>query len=127
MIQIGTTLNVIDNSGAKKAYCIKIIQGYKKRYARLGEIILVVIKTLRKRRRLLSKVKKGELYRALIVRTKTKNKHLVSDNFYFLENAVILFTKQNKILGTRIFGSISNNFRYTKYMRLISISGGIVS
>jgi len=127
MIQSGTYLNVIDNSGAKKAYCIKIIQGYKKRYARLGEIILVVIKTLRKRRRLLSKVKKGELYRALIVRTKTKSTHPVSDNFYFLENAVILFTKQNKILGTRIFGSISSNFRYTKYMRLISISGGIVS
>jgi len=127
MIQIGTTLNVIDNSGAKKAYCIKIVQGHQKRYAHLGEIILVVIKALRKRRRSLSKVKKGELYRGLIVRTKVKNSYAFSDTFCFLENAIILLTKQNKFLGTRVFGSIINTFRYTKYMRLISISGGTVS
>ena len=127
MIQIGTTLNVIDNSGAKKAYCIKIIQGYKKRYAKLGDIILVSIKMLRKKRRSLSKVKKGEMYRALIVRTKSKNPILSSDNFYFLENSIILFTKQNKFLGTRVFGAISKNFRYTKYMRLIAMSSGFIS
>ena len=127
MIQIGTALNVIDNSGAKKAYCIKIIQGHQKRYAGLGEVILVAIKALRKRRRSLSKVKKGEMYRALIVRTKVKTSYSFSDTFSFLENAIILFTKQNKFLGTRIFGSIANTFRYTKYMRLISISGGGVS
>jgi len=127
MIQIGTMLNVIDNSGAKKAYCIKIIQGYKKRYARLGDLILVSIKMLRKKRRSLSKVKKGEMYRALIVRTKHKNPSLSADNFYFLENSIILFTKQNKFLGTRVFGAISKNFRYTKYMRLIAMSSGFIS
>ena len=87
MIQIGTTLNVIDNSGAKKAYCIKIIQGYKKRYARLGEIILVVIKTLRKRRRLLSKLsinnvklyfekKKSQFKNSSFVRITAKKRNL---------------------------------------------------
>ena len=59
MIQIGTHVNIIDNSGGKKAYCIRIIGGYKKRYAFLGDVILVAIQSLRKRRRALSKVKKG--------------------------------------------------------------------
>lgn len=127
MIQTGTTLNVIDNSGAKKAYCIKIRQGYKKRYAAIGDIILVAIKTLRKKRRSLSKVKKGEMYHALIIRTKTPKAYPFFDNFNFLENAVILFTKQNKFLGTRIFGSIIKQFRYTKYMRLLSMSSGFIS
>ena len=63
MIQVGTTLNVIDNSGAKKVYCIRIIKGSNKRYAYLGDSILVVVKTLRKKRRVLSKVKKGEIHR----------------------------------------------------------------
>jgi len=127
MIQTGTFLNVIDNSGAKTAECIKIIQGYKKRYAVIGDIILVSIKSLRKKRRSFSKVKKGEMYQALIIRTKSKKFYPFCDNFNFLENAVILFTKQNKFLGTRIFGSIIKHFRYTKYMRLISMSSGFVN
>jgi large subunit ribosomal protein L14 len=127
MIQIGTNLNVIDNCGAKKAYCIKIVKGFKKRYAFLGDIILVAIKTIRKRRKVLSKVKKGEMYRALIVRTKSKNSYPFQDQLSFLENSVILFNKQNKFMGTRIFGSIAKKFRYTKYMRLLFMSGGFIS
>ena len=127
MIQIGTSLNVIDNSGAKKAYCIKVIKGFKKRYAFLGDIILVAIKTIRKRRKAFSKVKKGELYKALIVRTKKKNFYKYNDQFSFHENAVILFNKQNKFLGTRVFGSLPKTFRYTKYMRLLFMSGGFIA
>lgn len=126
MIQIGTSVNIIDNSGGKKAYCIRIVGGSKKRYAFLGDLILVAIQSLRKRRRALSKVKKGELYTALIVRTKSKNVYSSTDTFYFLQNSVILFNKQNKFLGTRIFGPMIQTFRYTKYMRLISMSSGIL-
>ena len=126
MIQIGTHLNVIDNCGAKKVYCIKIIKGFKKRYAFLGDLILVAIKAIRKRRKLLSKVKKGEIYRALIIRTKSKNFYTFSDNFSFFTNSVILFNKQNKFIGTRIFGAIPKKFRYTKYMRLLFMSSGFI-
>jgi large subunit ribosomal protein L14 len=72
MIQVGTVLNVSDNSGAKKVYCIRVINGSKKKYACLGDLILVVVKSLRKKRRSLSKVKKGDIFNALIVRTKKK-------------------------------------------------------
>ena len=110
MIQVGTSVNIIDNSGGKKAYCIRIIGGSKKRYACLGDCILIAVQALRKRRRALSKVKKGELYRALIVRVKSKGLNSLSDKSYFLENSVILLNKQNKFLGTRVFGPIKNIF-----------------
>jgi large subunit ribosomal protein L14 len=83
MIQVGTVLNVSDNSGAKKVYCIRVINGSKKKYACLGDLILVVVKSLRKKRRSLSKVKKGDIFNALIVRTKKKNVSRISDSFFF--------------------------------------------
>jgi large subunit ribosomal protein L14 len=73
MIQNGTFLNVIDNSGAKQVYCIKILTGYKKRYAGIGDIIVVSVKSLRLKRRVTSKLKKGDVMKALIVRTKTSS------------------------------------------------------
>jgi len=124
MIQVGSILSVIDNSGAKKVVCIKIMKGFKKRYAFLGDVILVSVKKLRKKRRALSKVKKGEIYRALIVRLKTKSFSETLDAFSCIENSVVLFSKQNKFIGTRVFGSILKFFRYTKYMRLIFMSNG---
>jgi large subunit ribosomal protein L14 len=127
MIRISSSLSVIDNCGAKKAYCIGLIKGPNKKHAVLGDLILVVVKTLRKKRRLLSKVKKGELYPALIVRTKRKNNYSFSDSFNFLENSVILLNKQHKFIGTRIFGCIPKTFRSTKFMRIISLSAGSFS
>jgi large subunit ribosomal protein L14 len=127
MIQSGTFLNVIDNSGAKLVCCIKVMRGFKRRYASMGDVVLVSVKTLRKKRRLFSKVKKGEIYRALIIRTKIGVNYISSDNLKFLTNSVVLLKRQNKLIGTRVFGSISKNFRYTKYMRLVSLSAGLVS
>ena len=124
MIQVGSILNVIDNSGAKKVSCIKVIKGFKKRYAFLGDNILVSVKKLRKRRKALSKVKKGEIYQALIVRLKTKSFSKTCDGVSCIENSVVLLNKQNKFIGTRVFGSILKFFRYTKYMRLIFMSNG---
>ncbi len=127
MIQVGTVLNVSDNSGARKVYCIRVLNGSRKKYARLGNLILVVVKSLRKKRKSLSKVKKGDIFRALIVRTRTKSISKISDSFSFLENSVVLLTGQNKFVGTRILGSLPKNFRVTSYMRLLSLCGGSVS
>lgn len=126
MIQKGSYLNVIDNSGAKKVCCIEVLCGYRRRYAELGDIILVSIKSLRKKRKKQSKVKKGSIMKALIVRTQ---RPYVSKNFvYFIfnSNSVIIINKQNKFVGTRIFGPILYSFKYTRFWKLISLSSGIL-
>ena len=127
MIQNGSYLNVIDNSGAKTVYCIKVISGYKRRYAFIGDLITVSIKILRSKRRSSSKTKKGEIYRAVVVRTKQKKTLFSGDNIHFFENSVVLLNKQNKFLGTRVFGSVPKILRYTKFLKIISLSSGIVS
>jgi large subunit ribosomal protein L14 len=126
MIQVGTNLNVIDNSGAKKAYCIKIYGGFQRRYAVTGNIILISIKSLRKKRRFASKTKKGEIHKALIVRTKAIQKLHSNDSFFFLENSIVLINKKNKLIGTRIFGSMPKTLRSTKFLRLAMVSAGMV-
>nr|NP_038193.1 ribosomal protein L14 [Synura synuroidea]AAF36959.1 ribosomal protein L14 [Synura synuroidea] len=127
MIQKNSYLKVIDNSGVKTVCCISIGKGFNKKSAKLGDIILVSVKSLRTKRKLYSKIKKGEICKALIVRT--KNKIVLSrwcEHFYFTENSVVLFTKQEKFLFTRVFGGISNFFRYSKYLRIISLSSGLL-
>jgi large subunit ribosomal protein L14 len=126
MIQIGTFFNVIDNSGARKVCCIKILKNYKKRYAFLGDVILISIKSIRTKRKITSKVKKGEIYKAIIIRTINGTKKQASGYLTFFENSVILLNKKNKFLGTRIFGSVPSFFRRTKYLRLLSLASGSI-
>ena len=126
MIQNGSYLNVIDNSGAKKVYCIKVISGYKRRYAFVGDLITVAVQKLRSKRRIFSKTKKGEIYKAIIVRIK-KNKHFFSgDQIRFFDNSVVLLNKQSKYLGTRVFGIVPRYLRFTKYLKVVSLSSGVV-
>ena len=127
MILIGSYLNVIDNSGAKKVACIKIDTSCKKRYAFSGDTILVTVKSLRSKRRVFSKVKKGELFNALIIRTKNHKKDFFNNKFSFLQNSVVLLTRQKKLIGTRIFGGVPKFFRFTKYMKLMSLSSGVLN
>lgn len=126
MIQIGSSLNIIDNSGAKLGYCIRIITGYKAQYAGIGDTVLVSIKKVRRNRRDLTKVAKGKIFKALILRVKVNTKKNSGNSYKFLENAAILLTKQNKLIGTRILGLITKEFRYTKFTRLLILSAGIV-
>jgi large subunit ribosomal protein L14 len=125
MIQKGTFLKVIDNSGAKNVCCIRIVSNQKYRYAYTGDILLVSVKKLRAKRRFASKVKKGQLVRALVVRTKKKNSYFSGDNLSFFENSVILLKKNNKLIGTRIFGLLPRSLRYSQYMRLLALCAGV--
>ena len=125
MIQKGTYLNISDNSGAKKVCCLHIYKN-KKNFAKLGDLILVSVKSLRSKKRLKSKVKKGELYKALIIRTKNFQNKQNTFSMSFTENSVILLDKKYKLMGTRIIGPISKEFKKTKYARIISISYALI-
>jgi large subunit ribosomal protein L14 len=128
MIQKGTFLNVVDNSGAKIAYCIYNISNPNSRYALLGNIILVSIKKLRIKRRFASKIKKGALAYGLIIRTKIFRNSFYGDKLKFYENSIILFFKKTyNLIGTRIFGLLPKFFRFTQFMRILSICTGICS
>ena len=124
MIQVGTLLSVVDNSGAKKVRCIKVYPGYKRRYAFIGDLITVSIYSIRKKRRLTSKTRKGEIHKALVVRTKSGLKSATGESLAFFENSVVLLGKQNKFIGTRVLGALPIYFRYTKYLRILSIANG---
>jgi len=119
--------NVIDNSGARDVACIKVSSGYKRRYASIGDVVVVSIKRLRKKRRSASKVKKGEVSKALVVRTKSNNSDYSGKTLNFFENSVVLLNNQNRPIGTRIFGVLPKSFRYTKYLKIVSLSAGLIS
>lgn len=128
MIQNGTFLNVLDNSGAKTVCCIKVSKGYKKRYSNIGDVIVVSVKSIRQRKNVISKVKKGEVVRALIIRIKKRTRVNSSFEFFsFDENAVVLLNKQNKFIGTRVFGPVSTFFRSTRFLKIVSMSSGIIN
>jgi len=126
MIQKQTILNVIDNSGAKFVCCIHVGKGFKQRYAKVGDIINVSVKSLRNKRRQNSKVKKGDVCKALIIRSRMCFTSVFKNDYNsFLENSVVLLSTTNKLFFTRVFGGIPILFRYSKYMRIISLSSGL--
>jgi large subunit ribosomal protein L14 len=128
VIQTGTLLNVIDNSGARTAVCLKVRQGYRRRYANIGDIITVSVKTIRSKRKETIRVKKGEIYKAVILQARAAKRGFCGDFSFFLQNpCIFLLNKQNKILGTRIFGSVLKSFRFSRYLKIISLSSGISS
>lgn len=123
MIQTGSYLNIIDNSGAKKVKCIKILNsGFKQRYSNIGDLVLVSIKSIRFSKNI--KVKKGEIHRALIIKTKTKNFFFNRYTNYH-NNLAVLINKKNKLIGTRIFSTLSQKFKYTRHLKLVTVSSGV--
>ncbi len=126
MIQKGTYFKVVDNSGAKKACCIHVSGGYRKRYGKTGDVVVVSIKSLRAKRREVSKIKKGDVLKALIVKTKVFRPSYSQESISFFENSVVLLNNQNKLIGTRVFGPIEKTFRYTKYLRILSLASGVI-
>jgi large subunit ribosomal protein L14 len=125
MIQKGTFLNVVDNSGAKFASCIQNRSQPSCKYAYLGDLLLVSVKKLRVKRRYASKIKKGVLAYGLLVRTKNFKNSYFGDKIKFYENSVVLFfRKTTNLIGTRIFGFLPFTFRFTQYTRILSICTG---
>jgi large subunit ribosomal protein L14 len=126
MIQKGSYLNVIDNSGAKVVCCFHLFNGFRKRYGCAGALILVSIKSLRSRRKQSSKVKKGEIFRAVVVRTAISKLSVTGAKVFFKENSVVLLNKQMKPVGTRVFGTIFNSIRFGKFLKVASLSSGLI-
>ena len=126
MIQQQTLLRVADNSGAKIAKCIKVLGGFKRQFGYVGDIIIVSIQHLRNKSKITSKVKKGEIYKALIIRTKTKIKRKDNICSFFNENAISLLNKQNSPIATRIIGPVSRKLKTRKNQKFVSISLGLV-
>ncbi len=127
MIQVGSYLKVVDNSGVRFVYCIHIPGGYRRRYARLGDTVTVVVNRLRKRRRQFSKLKQGQIVTGLIVRSKINKSYFFNDKISFFENSVILLNKKNQLFGTRIFGLLPKNLRYSRFMKIIVLAKGLKS
>ncbi len=126
MIQVGSYLRVCDNTGAKDVCCVKVMKGYRKRYASIGDVVLVSVKSLRSKRRSKAKIQKGILTRALILRTKSKVISKDGTEMSFLNNSVVLLNRQNKPLGTRILGGVPKLIRYTRYMKVASMASGLL-
>jgi len=125
MIQSGSYLNIIDNSGAKRVFCIKIVNcGFKQRYAGIGAVILVSIKKIKFAKN--NKVKKGEICKALVVKIKKQKYSSFRNYIKFSENAAILLNKKNKLLGSRILKKIPKYLKYTKFLKLASLAPGLI-
>lgn len=118
MIQQMTELEVADNSGAKRLRCIKVLGGSKRRYATIGDIIVVSVKEAIPK----AKVKKGDVKRAVIVRTKKEIKRTDGSTIRFDENSAVLVTDTGEPLGTRIFGPVARELRAKKFVKIISLA-----
>jgi len=118
MIQMQTNLDVADNSGAKKVMCIKVLGGSHRRYAAIGDIIKVSIKDAIPR----GKVKKGEVYSALVVRTKKGVRRQDGSLIRFDGNAAVILNANLQPLGTRIFGPVTRELRNERFMKIISLA-----
>ncbi len=118
MIQVETKLNVADNSGARKIQCIKVLGGSKRKYASVGDVIVVTIKEAIPRGR----VKKGEIVKAVVVRTAKDIRRPDGSSIRFDSNAAVLISPQGEPIGTRIFGPVTRELRAKNYMKIISLA-----
>ena len=118
MIQSETNLEVADNSGARRVQCIKVLGGSKRKYASVGDVIVVTVKEAIPRGR----VKKGEILQAVVVRTAKDIQRRDGTAIRFDSNAAVLINKQGEPIGTRIFGPVTRELRTKQYMKIISLA-----
>ncbi len=118
MIQMQSTLTAADNSGARRLMCVKVLGGSKRRYARVGDIIKVTVKEAIPR----GKVKKGELYHAVVVRTRKGVRRPDGSVIRFDSNAAVLLNNQFQPIGTRIFGPVTRELRNERFMKIVSLA-----
>ena len=118
MIQAETRLTVADNSGAKTLYCIKVLGGSRRRYASVGDIIVVSVKEAIPN----SKVKKGDVLKAVVVRTKKEIKRPDGSYIRFDDNSAVVINQNQEPIGTRIFGPVARELRAKRFMKIISLA-----
>lgn len=118
MIQMQTRLEVADNSGAKKVQCIKVLGGSKRKYAGIGDLIVVSVKEAIPN----GKVKKGDVLQAVVVRTKKETRRVDGTYIRFGENAAVLLNKQGQLIGNRVFGPVARELRGGGFMRIVSLA-----
>ncbi|KPJ54281.1 50S ribosomal protein L14 [candidate division TA06 bacterium DG_24] len=122
MIQEYTRLNIADNSGAKEAMCIKVLGGSRRRYGKIGDIVVVAIKDALPG----STIKKGDIARAVVVRTKREYRRRDGSYIRFDENAAVLIDEQREPKGTRIFGPVARELRERQFMKIVSLAAEVV-
>ena len=122
MIQMQSNLDVADNSGARRVQCIKVLGGSKRRFASIGDIIVVSIKDAIPR----GKVKKGDVYKAVVVRTKKDFMRPDGTIIRFDRNAAVILDKQEEPIATRIFGPVTRELRTKKFMKIISLAPEVI-
>ncbi len=118
MIQMQTRLNVADNTGAKEVMCIKVLGGSKKRYAQIGDVIIVSIKEALPT----AKVKKGDVAKAVVVRTVHKLRRVDGSYIRFDDNAAVLINASKEPIGTRIFGPVARELRGKQFVKIVSLA-----
>jgi len=122
MIGLRTILEVADNSGAKKVSCIKVIGGSGKRYARIGDVIIANVKEAIPE----GAVKKGDVVRAVVVRTAKEQRRTDGSYIKFDRNAAVLINDQNNPIGTRVFGPVARELRENQFMKIISLAPEVI-
>ena len=118
MIQMQTVMSAADNSGAKKLVCIKVLGGSKRRYARVGDIVVVSVREAMPN----SKVKKGDVMRAVVVRTAKEIPRTDGTYIKFDENSAVLLSQSGEPIGTRIFGPVARELRAKQFMKIVSLA-----
>tara|TARA_B100001750_G_C15277818_1_gene480887 strand:+ start:200 stop:568 length:369 start_codon:yes stop_codon:yes gene_type:complete len=122
MIQQETRLNVADNTGAKQVLCIKVLGGSRKRYAKVGDLIVITVKKTIPN----SNIKKGEVCKAVVVRTSKEYKRKDGSYIRFDDNAVVIIDNQEEPAGTRVFGPIARELREKKFMKILSLAPEVI-
>jgi large subunit ribosomal protein L14 len=118
MVQVHSNLTVADNSGAKRLFCIRVLGGTRRRYARVGDIIVVAVKEAIPH----SKVKKGDVMRAVVVRTVKETRRADGSYIKFDDNSAVLINPAGDPIGTRIFGPVARELRARRFMKIISLA-----
>lgn len=118
MIQLRSILEVADNSGAKRVQCVKVLGGSHRKYARLGDVVVVSVKEALPE----GNIKKGAVTKAVVVRTRKESRRPDGSYIRFDQNAVVLINPQGEPIGTRIFGPVARELRWKEYMKIISLA-----
>ena len=122
MIQQETRLKVADNTGAKEVLCIKVLGGSRKRYAKLGDLIVITVKKTIPN----SNIKKGEVHKAVVVRTNKESKRKDGSYIRFDDNAAVIIDNQQEPSGTRVFGPVARELREKKFMKILSLAPEVI-